>query len=126
VSIPSGYLEGKYGHCTDISISRLGEDIPRACRCISDNTWSYLGAARSEILGSPDSICENKFIRLRTKLERDRKRRPSHGLCTAKVQALLIGKTLQDIHKSLSPGIPSQKSSVVGENMSMVTTIPRI
>jgi hypothetical protein len=37
----------------DISISRLGEDIPRACRCISHSTWSYLGTTRSRRLGSP-------------------------------------------------------------------------
>jgi hypothetical protein len=68
VSTQSGYLEGKDGYRVDISISRLGEDIPRACRCINDSTWSYLGAARSGRLGSPDNIFEHKVIILRIEL----------------------------------------------------------
>jgi hypothetical protein len=38
-----GYAEGKDGKNVDISIPRLGEDIPRTCRCINHNTWSYSG-----------------------------------------------------------------------------------
>jgi hypothetical protein len=53
-----GYLKGKNGHHTDISLSILGEYIPRTCRCISHSTWSYLGTTKSGGLGSPNSICE--------------------------------------------------------------------
>jgi hypothetical protein len=59
-----GYPEGKYGHCTNIGISRLGEDIPCTFRCINDSTWIYLSATRSRKLGSPDISRKQKIIRL--------------------------------------------------------------
>jgi hypothetical protein len=66
VSTWYGYSEGKDGHCTNISISRLGKDIPCACRCVSDGTWSYLSVVRSGRLGSPYSVRKKKTIRLGT------------------------------------------------------------
>jgi hypothetical protein len=42
----------QYGHRTNISISRLGEDIPRPCRCVNHSTWSYLGASKRGGFGS--------------------------------------------------------------------------
>jgi hypothetical protein len=40
--------------------------FPDYLSAVSDNTWSYLSVARSERLGSLDSICEQKIIRLKT------------------------------------------------------------
>jgi hypothetical protein len=66
VSSWSRYVKGKDGYCTNFSISILGKDIPCACRCINDSTWSYLSVAKRRRLGSPDRIRKKKTIRLRT------------------------------------------------------------
>jgi hypothetical protein len=93
VSTWSRYPEGKYGHRTNTSISRLGEDIPHTCRCINHSTWSYLGATRNERFGPPYSLCEQKATIIITKLQNHKVRRSSYGLRTTKIQTLLIGKT---------------------------------
>jgi hypothetical protein len=50
-------LKEKMVNNANTSIPRLGEDIPRTCRCIGHSTWSYSGAARSRRIGSSYSIC---------------------------------------------------------------------
>jgi hypothetical protein len=82
----SRYLEGKDGYHTNIIISILGKDIPHARRCINHITWSYLGAAKNRRVGSPDSICEQKVVKIRAELEHYGKGRPSYGLRTTKIQ----------------------------------------
>jgi hypothetical protein len=125
VSKWSGSSEEEDGHCTNISISGLGKDIPCACRCITDSTWSYLGAARSRRLGSLDSIRRKKISDSEHNYNSNEREGLAMVYALHKFKHYLLGKHFKMFtdHSTLKYLV---NKPLFGGNLSMVTVISGI